>query len=236
MTDGRIAYAGPAAGAPAAGPDDTTIDAIGGTIMPGLVEAHFHATYFNVQNLEDLDIKYPAEMCALQAVVQHAGRPRLRLHLGPLRRVPVQRRRVAHPDDRRRPRRRAATRAERTGDLRQGRVDGLEPRLPAHRDGGSDPRHRRTRLGPLGRPPARQERRPVDQDLPHRRRRRAGVERSAHAVDDPRGDGCGGRGRPQPPAQGVRPLPGDARASSGRWRSATTRSSTARTWTPSASR
>lgn len=35
--------------------------------MPGLVEAHYHATYFNVHLLEDLDIKYPAEMCALQA-------------------------------------------------------------------------------------------------------------------------------------------------------------------------
>lgn len=67
VTDGRIGYVGPAAGAPPGAPDDDTIDAGGGTIMPGLVEAHFHATYFNVLELEDLDIKYPAEMCALQA-------------------------------------------------------------------------------------------------------------------------------------------------------------------------
>jgi imidazolonepropionase-like amidohydrolase len=54
--DGRIAYAGPARGAPAVEPDARRIDAAGGTIMPGLVEAHFHPTYFNVAALEDLDI------------------------------------------------------------------------------------------------------------------------------------------------------------------------------------
>lgn len=67
VTDGRIAYAGPTVGAPPASAGDATIDATDGTIMPGLVEAHYHATYFNVHLLEDLDIKYPAEMCALQA-------------------------------------------------------------------------------------------------------------------------------------------------------------------------
>ncbi len=43
------------------------IDARGGTIMPGLVEAHFHPTYFNVAALEDLDIKYPVEYVTLLA-------------------------------------------------------------------------------------------------------------------------------------------------------------------------
>jgi imidazolonepropionase-like amidohydrolase len=64
---GRIAYAGPAAAAPAVGPEAEHIDARGGTIMPGLVEAHFHPTYFNVANLEDLDIKYPVEYVTLLA-------------------------------------------------------------------------------------------------------------------------------------------------------------------------
>src|SRR5262249_9479557 len=45
----------------------TEIDARGGTILPGLVEAHFHATYFNVAQLEDLDIKYPVEYVTLLA-------------------------------------------------------------------------------------------------------------------------------------------------------------------------
>ena len=37
--------------------------------MPGLVEAHFHPTYFNVAALEDLDIKYPVEYVTLLAAV-----------------------------------------------------------------------------------------------------------------------------------------------------------------------
>ena len=67
VRDGRIAYAGTAAGAPAVGPEAGVIDARGGTILPGLVEAHFHPTYFNVAALEDLDIKYPVEYVTLLA-------------------------------------------------------------------------------------------------------------------------------------------------------------------------
>jgi cytosine/adenosine deaminase-related metal-dependent hydrolase len=53
VRDGRIAYAGPAAGAPPP-PGARHVDARGGTILPGLVEAHYHPTYFNVAALEDL--------------------------------------------------------------------------------------------------------------------------------------------------------------------------------------
>jgi imidazolonepropionase-like amidohydrolase len=67
IQDGRIAYAGPAAGLPELPPGRVEIDARGGTIMPGLVEAHFHPTYFNVAALEDLDIKYPVEYVTLLA-------------------------------------------------------------------------------------------------------------------------------------------------------------------------
>ncbi|MBA4067951.1 MAG: amidohydrolase family protein [Isosphaera sp.] len=72
LADGKIAYAGPAAGAPIPPVADAPgsparIDARGGTIMPGLVEAHFHPTYFNVAALEDLDIKYPVEYVTLLA-------------------------------------------------------------------------------------------------------------------------------------------------------------------------
>jgi len=69
IQDGRIAYAGPSAELPQLGPDVEKIDARGGTIMPGLVEAHFHATYFNIAALEDLDIKYPVEYVALLSSV-----------------------------------------------------------------------------------------------------------------------------------------------------------------------
>ena len=67
ITDGRITYAGPADRAPTAAPTATKIDARGGTILPGLVESHFHPTYFNVAALEDLDIKYPVEYVTLLA-------------------------------------------------------------------------------------------------------------------------------------------------------------------------
>ncbi len=70
IEDGRIVYAGPAASAPVDLPPETReIDALGGTIMPGLVEAHFHPTYFNVAELQDLDIKYPVEYVTLLASV-----------------------------------------------------------------------------------------------------------------------------------------------------------------------
>ena len=76
--DGRITYAGPRLGAPVLPPDTPTIDAKGGTILPGLVEAHFHPTYFDVAALEDLDIKYPVEYVTLLA----AANARLALECG----------------------------------------------------------------------------------------------------------------------------------------------------------
>jgi imidazolonepropionase-like amidohydrolase len=78
LTDGMISYVGPANAAPETPPDATTINARGGTIMPGLVEAHFHPTYFNVAALEDLDIKYPVEYVTLLA----SGNAKLVLECG----------------------------------------------------------------------------------------------------------------------------------------------------------
>src|SRR3954451_2860653 len=67
IADGTITYAGPVRGAPEVPPDAGRIDARGRTIMPGLVEAHFHPTYFNVAELADLDIKYPVEYVTILA-------------------------------------------------------------------------------------------------------------------------------------------------------------------------
>ncbi len=66
-SDGKIVYAGPARGAPAVPDEARRIDARGGTVMPGLIEAHFHPTYFNVAELADLDIKYPVEFVTILA-------------------------------------------------------------------------------------------------------------------------------------------------------------------------
>jgi len=78
IQDGIIQYAGPAHSALAASPDARQIDAQGGTIMPGLVEAHYHPTYFNVAALEDLDVNYPVEFVTLLA----ASNARLALECG----------------------------------------------------------------------------------------------------------------------------------------------------------
>src|SRR3954447_13351829 len=67
IKDGIITYAGPADNAPEVPTNALQIDARGGTILPGLVEAHYHATYFNVAELEDLDVKYPVEYVTLLA-------------------------------------------------------------------------------------------------------------------------------------------------------------------------
>jgi hypothetical protein len=67
--------------------------------MPGLIESHFHATYYNVLLLEDLDIKYPPEMVALQTTFNS----RMALECGYTSAVSgllVQHRRVARRGDR----------------------------------------------------------------------------------------------------------------------------------------
>lgn len=69
VKDGRIESVGFTSDSIDIHDDVEVIDARGGTIMPGLVEAHFHATYFNVAQLEDLDIKYPVEYVSLLAAV-----------------------------------------------------------------------------------------------------------------------------------------------------------------------
>jgi imidazolonepropionase-like amidohydrolase len=69
IEDGRIRYAGSKSSAPVLAPAVERLSARGGTIMPGLVEAHFHATYFNIAALEDLDIKYPVEYVSLLSSV-----------------------------------------------------------------------------------------------------------------------------------------------------------------------
>ena len=69
IQDGRILFAGSAEDAPIPPAEAEVIDAAGGTILPGLVESHFHATYFNIRALEDLDIKYPVEYVSLLSSV-----------------------------------------------------------------------------------------------------------------------------------------------------------------------
>jgi imidazolonepropionase-like amidohydrolase len=75
---GRFTYVGPPRPHLQHAPTTTIIEAAGHTVMPGLIEAHFHPTYFNVAQLEDLDIKYPVEYVTLLA----AANARLALECG----------------------------------------------------------------------------------------------------------------------------------------------------------
>lgn len=68
VQNGKIVFAGPAAAAPETPPEAQTIDANGGSILPGLIESHFHPTYFNVTELQDLDIRYPVEYVTIRSV------------------------------------------------------------------------------------------------------------------------------------------------------------------------
>ena len=65
LRDGLIEAVGLASELPPLDPEVPIFDATGCTVLPGLVEAHFHSTYFNVAALEDLDIKYPVEYITL---------------------------------------------------------------------------------------------------------------------------------------------------------------------------
>ena len=189
IRDGRITYAGPAAGAPAGRAARLArIDARGGTIMPGLVEAHFHPTYFNVAALEDLDIKYPVEYVTLLA----AANAQLALECGytaarsggSLFNIDVWLKKAIEEDLVAGPRLAASGREicgvgglmDWNPDFRKIGMEGLVLLI----NGPDEGRARRAQAG--------QGRRRMGQDLPHRRRRRARHQRPSHAVHDLRGD------------------------------------------------
>jgi imidazolonepropionase-like amidohydrolase len=74
IVDGVLTYVGPTRSAPLINDESCLIvDAQAGTILPGLIESHFHPTYFNVASLEDLDLKYPVEYVTLLASRNAAG-------------------------------------------------------------------------------------------------------------------------------------------------------------------
>jgi imidazolonepropionase-like amidohydrolase len=53
--------------APKASPNDVVYDLAGRSLMPGMIQCHFHAAYANCQRIEDIDLRYPATMLALIA-------------------------------------------------------------------------------------------------------------------------------------------------------------------------
>src|SRR5260221_6538201 len=53
--------------APKAYPNDVVYDLAGRSLMPGMVQCHYHVAYANCEHIEDIDLKYPATMLALIA-------------------------------------------------------------------------------------------------------------------------------------------------------------------------
>src|SRR4051812_24570206 len=50
----RIVYVGAAAGAPSAAADDTVVDCVGQTVLPGLIDAHVHHIYSRYRNIGEI--------------------------------------------------------------------------------------------------------------------------------------------------------------------------------------
>jgi len=63
----RITAVGTNGDAPAPGAHDTVFDLGGKSLMPGMVQCHYHVAYPNITNLDDIDMKYPATYLTLVA-------------------------------------------------------------------------------------------------------------------------------------------------------------------------
>jgi imidazolonepropionase-like amidohydrolase len=63
----RITAVGTNGDAPAPNGHDTVFDLAGKSLMPGMVQCHYHVAYPNITNLDDIDMKYPATYLTLVA-------------------------------------------------------------------------------------------------------------------------------------------------------------------------
>jgi imidazolonepropionase-like amidohydrolase len=63
----RITAVGTNGDAPVAGAHDTVFDLGGKSLMPGMVQCHYHVAYPNISSLDDIDMKYPATYLTLVA-------------------------------------------------------------------------------------------------------------------------------------------------------------------------
>jgi imidazolonepropionase-like amidohydrolase len=63
----RITAVGTNGDAAAPNGHDTVFDLAGKSLMPGMVQCHYHVAYPNITNLDDIDMKYPATYLTLVA-------------------------------------------------------------------------------------------------------------------------------------------------------------------------
>lgn len=76
--DGRIVYAGPAAGAPRTEPEDNVVDGGDGTLVPGLIDCHVHLCFDGSADFE----REARELNVARAALKAAGNARRALDAG----------------------------------------------------------------------------------------------------------------------------------------------------------
>src|SRR5271167_674149 len=67
VEDQRITAVATNGDAPKPSANDVVYDLAGRSLMPGMVQCHYHVAYDNISNLEDIDLKHPATMLTLIA-------------------------------------------------------------------------------------------------------------------------------------------------------------------------
>ncbi|HVA80196.1 MAG TPA: amidohydrolase family protein [Candidatus Binataceae bacterium] len=67
VEDDRITAVAANGDAPRPSANDVVYDLAGRSLMPGMVQCHYHAAYDNAEKLDDIDLKHPATMLTLIA-------------------------------------------------------------------------------------------------------------------------------------------------------------------------
>jgi imidazolonepropionase-like amidohydrolase len=67
VEDDRITAVATNGDAPKPSAKDVVYDLAGRSLMPGMVQCHYHGAYANCEHIEDIDLRYPATMLALIA-------------------------------------------------------------------------------------------------------------------------------------------------------------------------
>jgi len=67
VEDGFITAVGAGGAVPQPAARDTVFDLGGKSLMPGMVQCHFHPAYININSIEDIELKYPPTYLALAA-------------------------------------------------------------------------------------------------------------------------------------------------------------------------
>ena len=67
VEDDRVTAVATNGDAPKPSANDVVYDLAGRSLMPGMVQCHYHVAYANCEQLEDIELKYPATMLTLIA-------------------------------------------------------------------------------------------------------------------------------------------------------------------------